>query len=249
MTATVLLTRAKGRNEALAARLGAEGVSVIIMPMLAVESTNLPETARQQAINLDRYDHIIFVSASAVEFGLPVLEEYWPQWPAMLRWHAVGAATAARLASFDILATAPEEASSEGLIASGVLDGVDGAHVLVVRGKGGRELLARELAGRGAEVDYLEVYQRRPIVLGAEARRRLAGHRPLVAVAYSGDTVEALAANLDEIREGLAIVVPSDRVKNVAMSMGFSDVMVAGGADEDAICGATLSVSARVANQ
>jgi uroporphyrinogen-III synthase len=53
--------------------------------------------------------------------------------------------------------------TSEGLLAHSELQVIKGKTILIVRGKGGREKLRNGLLERGAEVDYLEVYQRKNI--------------------------------------------------------------------------------------
>lgn len=240
MAGTVLLTRPEGQNESLADRLDKAGIDIRVIPMLSIESLPVDATAKRLAMDLDRFDHLVFVSQNAVEFGMPLLERYWPQWPSTLRWHAVGNATAARLDAWGITPGIPGEATSEGLLASGEFDDVRGQQVLIVRGEGGREALAQGLEERGASVRYLEVYRRAARLLTAAERQALARCLPFLAVIYSAETLESLSANLGNIREGLSLVVPSARVKNVAVGLGLTDVTVAEGADEDAMYSAIL---------
>lgn len=51
-------------------------------------------------------------------------------------------------------------ANSESLLKLKALNAVDNQRILIVRGQGGRELLAETLEERGAEVDYAQVYRR-----------------------------------------------------------------------------------------
>ena len=228
----VLLTRARGQNESLASRLEAMSLAPVIEPMLEVEPRPVDAGMKQLAMDLDRFDHVIFVSRNAVHYGLALLDQYWPQWPSGLKWHAVGQATAEDLRARDLSPAVPDQASSEGLLASGVFDQAAGAKILIVRGDGGREYLAQALTSRGAEVSYLQVYQRRPRRLGKAARRALEQLHPEVAVVYSGETLEALIANLEGGCGDVSIVVPSDRVGKLARASGFKRVVVAAGMDE-----------------
>lgn len=241
MPKTVLLTRAEGQNARLSDLLTAASVNTLILPMLSIEPCAVDHRMRQVAMDLDRYDHIVFVSRNAVLFGLDLLDQYWPQWPAGLRWHALGEATAAALRQHNIAPRVPAEHSTEGILASGVFDRVGGDKILIVRGVGGREALAARLTELGAEVVYLEVYARRPLTLAEDDRQTLLARRPVVGVVYSGETLEALAANLGQVREGLSLVVPSRRVRNMAVELGFTGVTVAAGTDEAAICEAVLT--------
>lgn len=231
MPVPVVLTRAQGENDALAARLGDAGIEVLVSPLLEIEPI-MHADARQRVMDLDRFDHIVFVSRNAVRHGLALLEAYWPQWPVRLDWYAVGAATAATLSAFGVSAHAPEDPSTEGLLASGWFDEMDGQRVLIVRGEGGRELLADTLRERGARVDYLEVYRRRSLPLDNATRQRLVTGAAIV-VLYSAETVSALAQSLDGAGKTLSIVVPSGRVGDVARELGFADISIAASAAED----------------
>ncbi len=75
---------------------------------------------------------------------------------------AVGNGTKRELESrgfVDVLA--PEAgADSEALLALPEMQAVAGKRVLIVRGEGGRELLAESLTARGAQVEYFECYRR-----------------------------------------------------------------------------------------
>lgn len=241
MSNNVLLTRAEGQNETLAALLEKASIRPVIIPMLVIEPREADHRDRRLVMNLDRFDHIVFVSGNAVVFAMDLLERYWPQWPAALHWHAVGEATAGLLRQRDIEPWVPAQHSTEGLLASGVFDRVEGAKIMIVRGVGGRESLAQSLRERGADVTYLEVYERRAVSLDTAAKQALLALLPAVAVVYSGETLQALASNLDNVREGLSIVVPSGRVGHMAAMLGFTRVTVAGGADENAMLAAVLS--------
>ena len=54
----------------------------------------------------------------------------------------------------------PEHHDSEGLIALAALQNVARKNVLIIRGDGGRELIAEKLSDRGASVHYFESYRR-----------------------------------------------------------------------------------------
>ena len=58
--------------------------------------------ARQQILQLDRYQQLIFISTNAVHSGLAWINLYWPQFPQGLNCSAIGKATAAALAEYDL---------------------------------------------------------------------------------------------------------------------------------------------------
>jgi uroporphyrinogen-III synthase len=234
MSPTVLLTRPESQNDGIKSRFEAAGQPVVVIPMLEIEPIDVGLPDKQVAMDLDRYDHIIFVSGNAVEFGLALLQEYWPQWPVGLKWYAVGVATAMRLTAFGIDAIVPDTHTSEGILALEALSAVDSSKILIVRGVGGRTTLGEALAQRGASVDYLEVYRRRQVMLRAEEKRDLAATGSIVAPVYSGETLEALAANLGPDKTGIYLIVPSTRVAGIASSLGFEAIVTAASAaDED----------------
>ena len=107
------------------------------------------------------YDWVIFISANAVRYGLPILMR-GGELPAQ-RIAAVGGATAAALEGAGRPADLfpQRDFSSDGLLRSPPLQRVAGQRMLIVRGRGGRETLALTLRARGAAVDYFECYERR----------------------------------------------------------------------------------------
>ena len=69
-------------------------------------------------LRLDEYQHIIFVSANAIRFGMDWIGDYWPQLPVGLNWYTVGEASAKLLADFGVEVKTPAvDMSSEGLLA------------------------------------------------------------------------------------------------------------------------------------
>jgi uroporphyrinogen-III synthase len=109
--------------------------------------------------NLEQFDWIVFVSANAVRFGVHLLEQKRD-----LRLAAVGPATARALnhAGYRVAIVPAEGFDSEGLLADPRMQNLAGRRVLIVKGSGGRELLAAELSRRGAIVELAEVYERVP---------------------------------------------------------------------------------------
>lgn len=159
----VLLTRPAEESAALAATLSEEGVFSSSLPLLEIEA--LPVTPEQQTVfrELDRYCAVIVVSKPAARLGLQLLAQHWPQPPA-LPWFSVGAATAQVLAEYGLDVSYPHDGDdSEALLELVALREAiskPGARVLILRGEGGRELLAERLREQGASVDYLELYRR-----------------------------------------------------------------------------------------
>ena len=232
----VLLTRPEGENDSLRALLAARGFEVRVRPMIRLSAAEDTPGLRRMAQALDRADRIIFVSKAAVRFGMVLLDRYWPQWPAGLVWYAVGAGTGAALGDWGVRAIWPEEAGSEGLLDCLPMDSIGGETILIVRGSGGRELLAERLRAAGAEVRYLEAYRRDPVQHDDLASLPEA----TIAVATSGEITGYLAGALGSRTAEIDLVVPSGRIAAAATEQGFRRVEIAGGASDQALYDAVV---------
>lgn len=100
---------------------------------------------------------VIFISVAAVEFAQKLMPI--SLWSASIVI-AVGSATQQALKALGINALVPEKHDSDGVLALLPLKNVQNKNVLIVRGDGGRELIANALRQRGATVHYFESYRR-----------------------------------------------------------------------------------------
>lgn len=155
----ILVTRPEQQSGALCRLLSAAGATPIRFPAVEIRARADRAAVRAAVGPVDRYGLIVFVSANAVRFGAPLLEQRRE-----LRIAAVGGATAQALnaAGYRVALRPDDGADSEALLRLPELQHLAGQRVLIVRGSGGREHLATELAARGAEVVYAEVYERCP---------------------------------------------------------------------------------------
>ncbi len=232
--ATVLLTRPEGENDGLARLLEEQGVKVFTRPLIELSGIGVSPEAKQLMMDIDHQDVVIFISKSAVRFALPELGVYWPQWPVAPRWLAVGAGTAAALSGHGIVADYPAVAGSEGLLELPGLQAVNGSKVLIVRGRGGRELIASELTRRGADVTYLEVYQRSPTPAGDWLDLAPGS----VVVVTSLEALASLRAKLGDRTSECRLVVAAPRI--AAETEGFAQTVIAAGASDQALYDAIL---------
>jgi len=242
---SVLVTRPEGQGQTLADKLQADGLDVLLFPTLTIQPKTLTPTEQQCVECLDRYRYVICVSANAAKMGVELLADYWPQWPLEQRWIAVGPATYGAMQGWglgDVLL--PIGAShSEGVLALDDLKNLDDQKVLILRGVSGRELLADTLRERGADVDYLELYERKvpeitPLGPSNKLPEWLYSDAKKVIVVTSGDGLKNLITMASgQKRELLAtpLVVVSQRLADFAKQQGFVSVQVANGASDDAI--------------
>lgn len=232
----VLVTRPAGQAAGLCHAIEAARGRPIPLPLMEITAAAGPAT-RQRLDSATAYDWLIFVSANAVEHALPHLPSSRD-----FRVAAVGRSTARALdeAGMTDVLVPSASADSEGLLAEPALAEVAGQRILIVRGSGGRPLLADTLQSRGARVDYAEVYRRE---LPADTRNRLHAliQRPPGAVTItSGEMLEnliELSAPADSLRD-IPLVVVSARVAEMAHRAGFRQIIQASGAGDDAIVAA-----------
>lgn len=246
----LLLTRPAAECAALAATLAEAGVFSRSLPLLETEA--LAETPAQRATILDlpRYCAVIVVSKPAARLGLDLLARHCPQLPTGPRWFSVGAATAQILDQYlqphGLRAACPSEGDdSEALLALPELDQalrVANPRVLIMRGEGGRELIADTLRQRGATVDYLELYRRvRPQYPAGALQRLVDAERInalLVSSAQGLDNLRQLAADAWAELARLPLLVPSPRVAELARAAGARQVIDCRGASAAAVLAA-----------
>jgi uroporphyrinogen-III synthase len=238
----IIVTRPLAQALAWAEQLRAQGAHVDCMPLLEIRP--LADAGQQQAIknrilDLDRYQKVIFVSQNAVEYGCEWIDTYWPQLPIGVEFFAVGETTARQLLARDFPVTDLAQSqtgtmTSEALMQAPGLQQVSGERILIMRGLGGRPQMGQVLSARGAEVDYCELYQR---CLPEDAANNLASllaardqQRPLIITLHSGEALENLKIVLGEYQTVLNqcyLLVPSQRVQELAQTAGFEHVLAA----------------------
>ena len=187
-------------------------------------------------------DLVIAVSMHAVHFAHYFLLQTGQTWP-HIDYFAVGQASADAFAEAGIQALCPADPRSEGLLALPALQGVSGRRVLILRGNDGRDLIARTLASRGALVHYCATYERHYPELDGDALTRhwqAAGLDSLLIT--SGELLQRLLALVPGPQRpwlyDRLLVVPSPRVAEMAEGAGFTRIVIAQGASNQALVAA-----------
>lgn len=187
-------------------------------------------------------DLVIAVSMHAVHFAHHFLLQTGQTWP-HIDYFAVGQASADAFAEAGIQALCPADPRSEGLLALPALQGVSGRRVLILRGNDGRDLIARTLASRGALVHYCATYDRHYPDLDGDALTRhwqAAGLDSLLIT--SGELLQRLLALVPGPQHpwlyDRLLVVPSPRVAEMAEGAGFTRIVIAQGASNQALVAA-----------
>ncbi|MGA9028565.1 MAG: uroporphyrinogen-III synthase [Steroidobacteraceae bacterium] len=231
----VLVTRPEHQALPLCHLLEAQGATTQRLPALEIEA--LGEPAQHRSRVPERIDLIIVVSANAVRFGAHLLAQ------GQTALAAIGPATARALAQagHDATILPGEGSDSEALLAHPGLGQLAGRRVLLVKGHGGRDLLARQLTARGAEVHAVDVYRRVRALPPAgrleELQGRLRAGDLQVITATSLEIAENLLAlagpALRAEFEKLQWLVPGPRVAHGVRELGLRAPLVQAGSARD----------------
>lgn len=243
----IVVTRPRAQAAGLAALIEDAGGTPVLFPVIDIEPALDP--APLAATHLDDYQLAVFISPNAVDYSLPTLLAGRP-WPSGVQAAAVGTGTVKALEKFGVAGTVvpSERFDSEGLLELPALQAerVAGQRVLILRGDGGRELIADTLRQRGATVDYLACYRRLPPGDGVHALSDLAARGALDALTVSSSeglrnlhqllTAPAQQALLMQICAAPCFV-PHPRIAEVAHGLGHRQVILTGPADAGLIAG------------
>jgi uroporphyrinogen-III synthase len=204
----VLVTRPVHQAHNLARLISEAGGEAVRFPALAIEAPADPARAREVLASLRSFDLAVFVSPNAVDHGLALLGGSWPD---AVPIAAVGEGSAAALHRKGVVTVIvpAHGADSESLLAMPQLSNLRSKRVLILRGEGGRELLAQELRRRGAEVTYAECYRRvQPRADPAELIGRWERGGVNAVTVTSGETLDNLFAMLGPDGQKLLCVTP-----------------------------------------
>ena len=229
--AGILITRPARQAAGLARRVDALGGLPVVFPAIVI----LPPAEAQPLARahgaLPGYDYAFFVSANAVEYGVPDPR----RWPPGLVAFAPGPGTAEALADLGIadVRTSATTFDSDGLLALPELMSPAGKRVLIFRGDGGREQLGEALRARGAQVDYVACYRRaKPQGGTAGLAEAFAQHRIDAVTITSSEGLDNLWELLDDatraLWRGCPTFVPHPRIAERAHALRLPAVETSG---------------------
>lgn len=228
----VLVTRPRHQAASLADAIEKAGGEAIIFPVIDIRPTPL---AQWQLPDWYHVDWVIFVSSNAV---LYFNEQLSPVVGNAIRYAAVGAGTAKamRQAGLTVDLAPAEKVGSEGLLNQPQWQDMQGQHVVIVRGKGGRELLADTLRARGATISYMEVYERcLPVVRHEQCEQALTADCVLCTSVAGVDNLCTLLGDACNRLLDKPLIVLSDRIRQHAVELGFKHVFVTKDASDKAL--------------
>lgn len=231
----LIVTRPRAQAEGWVRELQALGQTASALPLIEIASLDDPAPLRQAWLQLDRRALVMFVSANAVLHFFAAAPP-GRRWPGGVLAGSTGPGTSAALRAAGVpaaLLVQPDASEqpydSEALWAR--LAGHDwaGRSVLVVRGEDGRDWLAETLRSRGATVDFVAAYRRRPPALGVGEQHLLQqalqaphAHLWLFSSSEAVGHLRALAPAADWSRS--AAVASHPRIAQAAQAAGFGRV-------------------------
>ncbi|OON63573.1 uroporphyrinogen III synthase [Massilia sp. KIM] len=241
----VVITRPQAQAEPLARAVAALGLRPVLLPLLDIAPVEDPATLRAVLARLPEFALVAFVSPNAVDAAFAHLDG----WPAGVAAAVVGEGSRLALARHGVTdenatihCPAEGEASdSEHLLATLDLAALRGRRVLIVRGDGGRELLADSLRAAGALVETVTAYRRRVPPLSPPLAERLNAllAQPNDWIITSSEALRGLAGLVRELDPdaGLArlrsqhLIVPHARIADTARELGCAHVTLTGSGD------------------
>lgn len=229
----VLVTRLPQHAQPLIDKIQAQKGLAWNQPLFAVEP--LLDANRRLQQSAFRTDLAIFVSPTAVAMAMPLLDADTPR-----HWAAIGAGTADALLKYgvaNVIYAHGTTANSRMLLAKLIDTGfnMQGLRCMIFSGADGDSWLPQNLQALGATVETIPVYRR---VLPPAFRLLPEINLILITCVTSLVNLQKLAPTCN-----LPLLVVSDRIKRIALEMGYATVYNSKGAADDAILAALMQVN------
>lgn len=229
----VVIGRPREQAAAQMSLFAQAGAEVLALPLIDILPALDPAPLQQAARHLASYDLVIFVSPSAVDQALPPLLAAGP-WPQGVQPAVVGRGSAAALRRLlPIEPLQPDNgADSEALLLLPALQSLTGKRILLLRGNGGRELLADTLRQRGARVEIIAAYRRAlPHIDLAPLYQPCLTALILTSSEALSNLLQMAGESRRQSLQSLVIFAIHPRIAEFARSLGFTQVLLAVGGD------------------
>jgi len=221
----VLVTRPAAQSGPIVQLLNERGMVPLRFPLFETVPCG-DEAAHRARLEAARtWDGWIFTSVNAAHRAT-ALTPGDRSWPAL---YAIGDATARALeeAGRGSVLCPGRGSTSEDLLALPALHDVAERRLLVCTGEGGRDAIVPELRRRGASVDRLDLYRRIAVEHPEGHVRDLAGRCDAVICTSAEGLARLHALVPSDLHAQLVsrlLVVPSQRVLELARHLGFTEV-------------------------
>ncbi|VFP86122.1 uroporphyrinogen-III synthase [Candidatus Erwinia haradaeae] len=192
---------------------------------------------------LGKGDLVLILSRNAIHYAKLILTSEDILWPQMLKYYAIGRSTAIAFhaaTGYKIFCPNQQE-TSETLIQALSTQAIKGKNILILRGNGGRNLLRDTLLSYGAQVELIECYQRcEKFYYGEKEGKRWRQKGVDTIIVTSGEMLMQLHCLFTDTdrKEWLLkcrLIVVSERLKILAKMLGWNDVYVSNGSDNNTL--------------
>jgi len=244
----VLVTRPKLRAAGLCESIARAGGTALQFAAIEINEPADSQSREYARDHIAEFALAIFISPTAVEKTFEFLSEL----PAGISIAAIGSRTAhaLELCGLDI-DIVPDGHDSESLLEHPDLQKgqLAGTKIVIFRGEGGRELLRDTLQSRGAEVFYADMYQRSPPPSARQLDQHLAQADIITVSSNQGlQNLYELATDKDSLTSHY-LVVPGERGFTLAKALGFSNILVAENATDEACMNALEYATAEMSKK
>ncbi|MGR5094835.1 uroporphyrinogen-III synthase [Vibrio maritimus] len=233
----VLVTRPETQGAELCKQIERMGGFALHYPLIDI---SFPTIQAADSAHFCQSDIVIAVSQYAVQGLEHYLNRSSVCAPKQAIYLGVGQKTAHELSKLvQQNVNYPSISDSEHLLALPELAQISGQVVTILRGNGGRELIYEQLTKRGAYVQYLEMYQRQYRSFDKQALEHWQDSKIDTLVVTSGEQLEYLLSQVPESSHDWLrqhqLLVPSERIANLAMTQGFNNVTNTQGASNSTL--------------
>lgn len=244
----VLITRPEPSGAELIAAIHAKGGEAFAAPLIEIGPGAELDVLGSRLHQLDENDLVFLLSKNAVWYADLTLKHAGLNWSDKLSYYGIGRSTGQYFEEItgSTIRWPENGETSEALLSLPELQFLEGKRVLLLRGNGGRELLASTLRSRGAQVEYCECYTRYPVKYDkAEFNQKWVNADITDIVISSGQMLALLnkliAENTKEWWFKRRLLVVSERIADQARQDGWQKVCVANSADNNALLEALIS--------
>lgn len=232
----IVLMRPGEQSKKWQDKLLAEKAEVSVLPMIDIITMPIENAMLDAAINAEAA--IVTSQNGAIHAPIALINILIER---KIPVFSIGKATTNSLIARGVepIYTAPNGSQSEDLLAVSMFQAecVRGKKIVLVAGKGGRELIAQTLSTRGAQMDSLFVYAQRPITheLGSWFERWRNLQTQVCFLITSGNVLSHFESQVPEEYKmwlrAQPLVVISQRLADLSKEYGFQHIINTQGAD------------------
>lgn len=236
----VLVTRPAQQALNLSDRLAAAGFNAIGYPSIEIQALNETAVAQQALQKIDRKDYLIFVSSNAVIHANLLLNKQWPKLTSSIV--AIGPKTAETLKTIGLQANiiASKPFSSESLLKQ-LQAKLEHQSAAIIKGEGGRPLLAAQLTKRGVSVLNIDVYKRGKPKARSFPKQTL--HYITITSQLALSNLLQLAAHDGiQLKQHSCFIVYSPRIAEYARQLGCQHIHTCSEASDTSLIGSIKDV-------